>query len=256
LSAESWRLTLDGATWRLRRGPTEFVAPAGADPALALTGLCDRAAVRGGRLAVELADAWLRYLVIDWPVGLKGGDERQAWVAERFRSVHGVNAIDWVISVDRAAAGRSVLACAAPRALVEALTRFAADHRLRFVSLTGSFVATYNTLHGGAALAADAEPLGALGLRRDGRLTLGLWSRGQWRRVRSVAAGADAGQILGRTLAGWLPGLSVAAGEGKGVRSGEVFAPGVLHLLGIGIEPEEAEALPGNWRLQVIGDVA
>lgn len=251
LSAESWRLTLDGANWRLRRGPTEFVAPAGADPALALTGLCDRAAVRGGRLAVELADAWLRYLVIDWPVGLKGGDERQAWVAERFRSVHGVNAIDWVISVDRAAAGRSVLACAAPRALVEALTRFAADHRMRFTSLTGSFVAAYNRLHGDATLAADAEPFGALALCRDGRLTLGLWCRGQWRRVRSVAAGADAGTILERTLAGWLPGFSELAREGEGALSGELGGSGVLHVLGI-----EPEALPGRWRLQAIGDVA
>ncbi|MCW5581324.1 MAG: hypothetical protein KIS72_08285 [Luteimonas sp.] len=203
---------------------------------MALAGLGDAARPRKGRLEVELADAWLRYLVIEWPAGVSGRAERAAWVTERFRSVHGAGAAEWVIGVDRGAVGNTALASAAPRALVEALTRFAADRQLRIVALHGSFVAAYNRLQARPSAVPEAS-CGALGMCRDGRLTVGLWARGQWRRVRSVQAQAGAGAVLGTTLAGWLPALADAYGEAGG--------NGVLHVLGVA-----PEALPPGWRVQ------
>lgn len=235
-SAETWRLSLGEAAWRLAGAGQEWIAPVGETPSLGLEGLGDASLLRHGRLEVELADNWLRYLVIDRPDGLKGRAEREAWVADRFRAVHGADAAQWVVAVDRAAFADTALASVAPRALVEALTRFASARRMRVVSLRGSFVTAFNRLQGGIQ-AMDSAACGALGVCRGGRLTLGLWAHGQWQRVRSVHAGDGAGTLLGTTLASWLPRLTTA--------SADVSGAGVLHVLGV-----VPDALPPGWRTQ------
>lgn len=249
-SAEAWRLALAPDAWHLAGAATTVRVPVGEDPAGALAELDvtgDGTLARKGRLAVEIADGWLRYLVIEWPLGLKGGAERTAWVSERFRAVHGLDAADWVLGVDRAEHGAVAFASAAPRALVDAVTRFAGARRMRLVALQGSFVAGYNRLRAGSSAALDAGS-GALGLWRDGRLTLGLWADGQWSRVRSVGATrGDAAAVLARTLAGWVSAL--AAETGQPGRSGTVHVQGVdqEELLGM---------LPDGWRVAACGGAA
>lgn len=235
-SADPWRLSLGDAAWGLAGAGQEWIAPIGEGPSMGLDRLGDPSLLRHGRVEVELADNWLRYLVIDWPAGLKGRAEREAWVNERFRAVHGADAAQWVIAVDRAAFADTALASAAPRSLVGALTRFASAHQMRVVSLRGSFVTAYNRLHRGIQ-GMESAACGALGVCRDGRLTLGLWVHGQWQRVRSVHAGDGAGAVLGTTLASWLPRLATV--------SADVSGSGVLHVLGV-----VPEALPPDWRTQ------
>ncbi|MBN8440587.1 MAG: hypothetical protein J0M28_02625 [Thauera sp.] len=253
-SAESWRLTLAPDAWHLAGADASVVVPVGDDPAGALDALAtlgDRTPVRKGRLAVEIADAWLRYLVIEWPLGLRGGAERAAWVSERFRAVHGVDAAEWVLGVDRAAQGTAALTSAAPRALIDAVTRFAGERRMRLTSLQGRFVAGYNRLRTGSYVVLDADlcaDLGAFGLCRDGRLTLGMWAGGQWCRVRSLrVADGDAAPLLVRTLAGWLPAVTAEPGQPGG--AGKVLVQGVdvERLMG---------TLPEGWRAQACGEIA
>lgn len=246
-SAETCRLTLARDTWHLAGTGTAVTAPAGDDPAGALLTLGDHSTVRGGRLAVEIADDWLRYLVIEWPPGLRGGAERAAWVAERFRAVHGLGAAEWVLAVDQSAHGAAALASAAPRALVEGVTRFARDRRMRVVALQGSFVAGYKRLRTRPAFSSD-EVCGAFGLFREQRLTLGLWAGGQWRRVRSaVVSEGDAAPALGRMLAGWGAeiGAELASSGGASLVRLQGFAPQAL-----------AEGLPSGWHAQACAGVA
>ena len=68
----------------------------------------------GSRCQVLLADALVRYLVIHWPAGLRGRSERTAFVAHRFREVHGVASPEWQIIVEPTAGKFPALACAAP----------------------------------------------------------------------------------------------------------------------------------------------
>lgn len=234
-SPETWRLTLDTTCWRLAGAGREWSAPAGPEPASALAELGEAGLLRRGRLDVELSDDCLRYLVIEWPNGLKGQAERRAWVAERFRGVHGIDAAGWVMSVDEAGAD-TALACAAPRTLVEELTRFAFAHRMKLVAMRGGFVAAYNHLQG-RMRRQDELTCGALAEYRNGRLTLGLWYRGGWQRIRSARTEGRAAMTLSATLAGWLPGLAATL-PGAG-------PAGVLHARGV-----MPDTLPHGWRVQ------
>lgn len=232
-SAEPWQLALDGYGWRLRRDRDEYGAAAprealGAADALRL--LDESGQARGGRLTVEFRDNLLRYLVIDWPAGLRGRAERDAWIAERFRDVHGVDAAQWVIAADREANGDSTLCCAAPRVLVEAVSAFAAARRMRVAAMHGRFVAAANRLRAGL----DAD-IGGLAICVGGHLTMGVWRGGEWRRVRALAVAGDAHAALQRTLAGWLPELGSA--------SAAAGAAPTLHTIGL-----DSCALPAGWQ--------
>lgn|GEM_PF-2472234 len=229
LSADRWKLDLDESAWWLRGTEGEGRVPVDHDLVGALAGISVPRRWRKGLLEVEIGDAHLRYLVIDLPTGISGGAERQAWVAERFRSVHGVDANDWRIALDDDAIGGAVLACAAPRTLVSAVERFASAHHFRIASFSGSFVLAYNRLPAQAV----SGP-GAFALLRGKRLTLGVWNRGQWRRVRGLAVGRDAGDTLSRALMDCLPGLTREWGA-------DVSA--VLHAEGV-----EPAFLPAGWR--------
>ena len=119
--------------------------------------------------SVLLADALVRYLVIHWPAGLRGRSERTAFVAHRFREVHGVASPEWQIIVEPTAGKFPALACAAPAVLIDAVAEWARRHRVRLAGLSGEFVAAYNR-----ARLRVSHRFGALGLQRGGRLTIGV----------------------------------------------------------------------------------
>ena len=93
LEREAW--VLDGPDGMRR------CALDGGAPASALDALQPPAPARGRALHVRLADAWLRYLVVSWPQGLRTSGERAAFLAHRFGEVHGVGAPEWVVQADR-----------------------------------------------------------------------------------------------------------------------------------------------------------
>ncbi len=151
---------------------------------------------RGGRCQVLLADALVRYLVIQWPSGLRRRSERAAFVAHRFHEVHGVRAPEWQIMVEPTAGGFPALACAAPAVLIEAIAEWTRRHRVRLTGLSGEFVAAYNR-----ARPRVAHRFGALGLQRGGRLTIGMWHDAVWHALRSQPLGAGGDNAIGVMLA-------------------------------------------------------
>src|SRR5690606_7761244 len=134
------------------------------------------APARGRPLRVQLADAWLRYLVVNWPPGLRTAGERAAFLAHRFAEVHGVATPEWVVQADRDAHDLPALGCAAPAAVIAAVQGFAARHGFTLAGIEADFVATYNRLRA-RFREADGEPA-ALAVLHDGRLTVGLWRSG------------------------------------------------------------------------------
>lgn len=178
-------LTIDDAGERRR---IAFDGPAQAAFAAAAASLAPR---RGSRWHVVLADALVRYLVIEWPAGLKGRAERAAFVAHRFREVHGASAPEWRTAMEPAVAGAPLVACAAPAALVDAVEVWARAQRLRLDGITGEFVAVYNE----SRQALDA-PTAALAVQRGGRLTIGLWRDGRWSALRSQPFGMSGEAML------------------------------------------------------------
>jgi hypothetical protein len=228
--ARQWRLFLDESCWRLQVGRLEHTVAVSDDAALALARIPLPGDVpRRGDLEVEIGDGHLRYLVIDWPTGLSGRAERRAWAAERFRIVHDIEEEGWVISVDDNG-GASALGCAAPLTLVDAVKRFAHEHRLRIVAFTGSFMLAYNRL----PAQATTGP-GAFALRCGSRLTLGVWNQDRWRRVLGFSAGADAAASLSRALSTSLAALALETSAGH---------TALLHVNGI-----DPGLLPAGWQL-------
>lgn len=235
--ARQWRLFLDESCWRLEVGRLEHTVAVGDDAALALARtpmLGD--APRRGDLEVEIGDGHLRYLVIDWPTGLSGRAERRAWVVERFRSVHAIEEEGWVITVDDNGGVASALCSAVPLTLVDAVKRFAHEHRLRIVTFTGSFMLAYNRLPAQATTG-----LGAFALRCGSRLTLGVWNQDRWRRVLGFSAGADAAMSLSRALSTSLAALALETSASN---------TALLHVDGI-----DPGFLPTGWQLAPVRDV-
>lgn len=216
----------------------------GGTPAAALDALQPPAPARGRLLRVRLADAWLRYLVVNWPPGLRTSGERAAFLAHRFAEVHGVGAPEWVTQADRDAHDLPALGCAAPAAVIAAVQAFAARHGYRLTGIEADFVATYNRLRSRFG-EADGEAA-ALAVEHEGRLTVGLWRSGAWRGIRSQSVRDDGSGALRLMLEAWGREAGMAAGFGAkaGVPAEPGAAPpgGVLHAAGY------RGALPMGWR--------
>lgn len=250
-------LRLEREAWVLEGpGGVRRCALDGGAPAAALDALQPPAPGRGRALRVRIGDAWLRYLVVQWPAGLRTAAERAAFLAHRFAEVHGVGAPEWVVQADRDAYELPALGCAAPAAVIAAAQGFAARHGYRLAGIEADFVATYNRLR---ARLRDAEgELAALALLREGRLTVGLWRSGAWRGVRSQAVRDDGAGALRLMLEAWAreADLALAAAQaqlvpataGHGARAPDEASPaaaahgGVLHVAGYG------GPLPAGWR--------
>lgn len=232
-SAESWRLLLGRDHWHFDRAGEVQRVPAGADPAAALAGVSApppvRRLLRRPRLEVELADDWVRHLVVQWPRGLRG-QERAAWLGDRFAAVHELDPAEWVFAADCDADGERALASAAPRVLVAAVMGFAKAQHATIDRFGSRFALGFNR----ARQALDGE-CGVFALCAEDRLTVGLWQLGEWVRVRSLAAGLQPGVPLAQTLAGWLAALPPRASEGV--------------VYSVGVEPA---FLPSGWQQRAL----
>lgn len=226
-------LRLEPAAWRLRGPAGELLVALDGAPVEALARF-DGAATRGaGRLKVVLGDGVLRYLALRWPDKVVRAAERRAWLLHRFQTVHGVAEPDWMLVSDRDAVGATALACAVPRALVDGLRAFAAARGLRLIAIAGDFVDAYNAVQAG--LDEARGNYGLLALARGGRVTAGLWRKGEWLALRSQAHGPSVAMEVCRMLESW---LSDAAPESVEPR----VEPGTLYAVGF------APLVPAGWR--------
>lgn len=238
-------LRLDADAWVLASPAGVRRQPLDGAPALQLEHFeFDAAAARARRLQVVIGDGWLRYLVARWPQRLRRADERRAWLAHRFRAVHGVADPEWMIATDRDAVGFPVLACAVPAALIAAVQAFADRRRLRLDGVAGDFIVCFNRHQ--SSFGEPAGSFGALALAREGRVTVGLWRDAAWLALRSQPLGEDGAGLVVRTLEGWCAAHaaeSEAAAATGATRQGQSPA-GVLYAVGF-----EASA-PAGWRVE------
>lgn len=226
-SAEARRLLIEQDAIRVGYGGTNKRLGYEWAPDAALAALAaapDGGVQRGSRWEVLFADAVVRYLIVQWPPGLRGRAEREAYLALRFREVHGVGAPEWRIVVERGASDFPVIACAVPAAHVEALAAWGREYRLRFGCVTGEFLSAYNRVR------PELEsPFGALAVQREGRVTLGFWRDAQWQTLRSQPLGPAGDTSLGLYL------------ESQALRSGVPGQAGVLYCIG------EGPRVPAGW---------
>jgi len=230
-------LCLEAGAWTLGTGPGAHRTPfGGATPVAVLEMFTADMTPPRSRLQIVIDDSWLRYLVVRWPDGVRGREERQAYLAHRFREVHGVAEPEWTFAFDRGPVHFPVLACAAPRSVTEGIQAFARTRRLRLVGVAGCFVHRFNQLQ--RRLHSAPGSFGALAVSRGDRLTVGLWRDSAWQALRSQNVGEHGPQVLRQTLESWT--LRTPGADGAGV----------LYTLGI------APAAPAGWRTEDVGDAS
>lgn len=206
----------------------------GADPQQVIDGL--RALLGDGSWArwpasVVVADELARLWQVSPPSGTTRMADLEAAAALRFQQLYGEPAAGWRIAGSWDPS-RSFTAAALPRALHDALTGAAAEHRLALAEVVPQFIAGWNRWCD--SLATDAW----YGLAHDGVLTFGIPEGAGLAAMRAVQVPPGAG-------ASWLE--SHAAREA--LRLG-VAAPGRLQLSG---------QVPEAWRsgeVTVLGDTA
>jgi hypothetical protein len=247
LDREAW--VLDGPD-----GTRRCTLDAGA-PAVVLDALQPPAPGRGRALRVRIADAWLRYLVVHWPQGLRTGSERAAYLAHRFGEVHGVGAPEWVVQADRDAHDLPALGCAVPAVVIAAVQGFAARHGYALASIEADFVATFNGLRRQFREVEGEQA--ALVVLHEGRLTVGLWRSGAWRGVRSQSVRDEGGSALRLMLEAWGRDaeMVLAPATPVGTKRSPVAVHGVPGQ-GVLYSAGYAGPVPEGWRRGDVGRAA
>lgn len=177
----------------------------------------------GARVAVRVADHHARYLVVQWPAGVRAIREREAWLGHQFKSAHGLDMAEWTVAIDRDPVNDPRIVCALPTALLARLNACVATRKAEIVSLTGAFVDDFNL----ASRGIDAAD-GALAVTRDQRMTLGIWRAGQWQRVVSQVIDTGDSSAARRVL------MQLRV-------TGEAPAAGVLYTAGASMQ------MPDGW---------
>ena len=94
---------------------------------------------------IVLADALVRYFVVERPSGIKNRSELIDVIAGRFEEQFGLPAADWTISADLAPGSRFHLACASPKTLIDALRSACMSSRARLRGITPYMVSEFNS---------------------------------------------------------------------------------------------------------------
>lgn len=92
-------------------------------------------------LSIVLADAWLRYFVIDWPRQKLSAQEAQAFAAQAFTQIYEQASRDWLVTTVPTGRSGKRLLCAMDRPAVAALDRFLQRCGWSAERLTGAFAA-------------------------------------------------------------------------------------------------------------------
>lgn len=94
---------------------------------------------------VVLADALVRYFVVERPAGIKNRSELIDVIAGRFEDQFGLSAADWTISADLTPGSTFHLACASPKALIDALKSACTRPHVRLRGITPYMVSEFNS---------------------------------------------------------------------------------------------------------------
>ncbi len=130
------RIVLERKPWR---GPLERIVrpmPATIDGSSEWQTALEVAAgllptTRGARLNIVIANPFVRYVLLPWSEAVLGDKARLAVARALLQSRLGEHLADYDIALDRASYGRSSLAAALPRGLLDGLRRLARQNHLR-----------------------------------------------------------------------------------------------------------------------------
>jgi|SRR5579859_498407 len=114
--------------------------------AAALAPVLDDRRYRGAALSVTFSDEWVRLFMVAPPKNTFRLQDVRTAAALRFHTLYGDDAAAWRITCDDAF-DRQFLACAMPTVLFSSIENLAAAYGLRLVSLTPTFVATWNRVN-------------------------------------------------------------------------------------------------------------
>ncbi len=170
-------------------GSREFAAGAAVsvdDLAAQLDPLLAASSCRGLPARLVLADAWARSWMVTPPTNAVRLADCQAAAAARFQALYGEPLSDWQSAADWHAR-LPFLASALPAALVTALRRVCAAHRLVLLEIVPQFIAGWNRW------CAALEDGAWFGVLQGSILTLGAASAGRLCALRSLVLPRSAG---------------------------------------------------------------
>ena len=136
----------------------------------------------GLRIALTVADVWIRYVVAVWPRGLWRHSERESLARLRLRDIYGREEGDWPLACSGWRARRSVVAAVDP-AVLAAVNAWAVERGHVVTTLRPAWADAVQRRR--RSLTART---GALARLADGRLTVGVWDPMGWLAVRSLVA--------------------------------------------------------------------
>ena len=134
---------------------------------------------RNQKASVVIADQFVRYVLLPWSDTLKTHAQWLALARHRFCAIHGPLAAEWEIKFAETAPAGPRLACAADRALIDALADAFVAAGVHLASVQPFLIAAFNQvrhLTGGSCWLVVEEP---------GRLTLAFIQHGTWIAIRS-----------------------------------------------------------------------
>jgi hypothetical protein len=184
---ESFSVDIGAHRVALRRGRERTVLASAAGDWDALGAELARVLPARARPSVLVADTWVRHFLLDPPAGVTSLRDCRLLLDARFDALYGQAPADWVLQASWEA-GAPMLACALPRALVQALDP------VRPASLAPRLTHTWNR-H-----CARLPAAGAWCAAADGQVNLLVWSDARLRIVRQQR-GIDADLLLARELA-------------------------------------------------------
>jgi hypothetical protein len=129
---------------------------------------------RGSELSVVLSNHFIRYVVLPWS-DVVSEEDWQALALHHFRSVYGDAALEWATTIAWQGPQRPVLACAAPKTLLDMLHATVRSAGMRLQSVSPYFVAAFNFSR--RRLPNDDFWFGVV---EPGRFSFGGVARGTW----------------------------------------------------------------------------
>jgi hypothetical protein len=137
---------------------------------------------RRHKASLILADQFVRYALLPWSDTLRTHAQWQALAQHRFRAIHGPLADEWEIKFAETAPAGPRLACAAERALVDALTECFGAADVHLVAVQPFLVTAFNQVR--RTLLAPGSSCWLV-VEEPGRLTLAFLQHGRWVAIRS-----------------------------------------------------------------------
>jgi hypothetical protein len=130
-------------------------------------------------LRITLSNTLVRFSVLQWQPGIVRIADQEALARATYRSIYGDRADEWVIALSDRRPGRSFVAAAIDRELVEALERVAAGGGHRITSVSPLFSRAFDGFAGGRG------PDGWFATVEPGQVCAGYAGDSAWQLVRS-----------------------------------------------------------------------